>query len=279
MQDKRRFRSVFAIMGMTALIAVPSVLASDPPADSDQLGSVSVRLYLTEDALPKDDPMAPSWNSVPSSWFNLAPQVHWQDRIQEVTVNSVKVRGMSNGEEIAVLVEYADPTEDAADAAALEFMVGDKMAHFAHGQEMLQVEGGPVNIWYWKNENGNALDMSAKGFGTLKTQEQQDVSATGVWQDGIWRVVFSRALATGDEHDIQIEEGKWTNVAFAFWDGQIVDGSEKEQGSQKAVSSWWSIRAEPQPDNSVYGYVVLGLVIAVAFELVLVKKLRKGQTA
>ena len=92
-------------------------------------------------------------------------------------------------------------------------------------------------------------------------------------------MVFSRALATGDEHDIQIEEGKWTNVAFAFWDGQIVDGSEKEQGSQKAVSSWWSIRAEPQPDNSVYGYVVLGLVIAVAFELVLVKKLRKGQTA
>ena len=204
MQDKRRFRSVFAIMGMTALIAVPSVLASDPPADSDQLGSVSVRLYLTEDALPKDDPMAPSWNSLPSSQFNLAPQVHWQDRIQEVTVNSVKVRGMSNGEEIAVLVEYADPTEDAADAAALEFMVGDKMAHFAHGQEMLQVEGGPVNIWYWKNENGNALDMSAKGFGTLKTQEQQDVSATGVWQDGISRVVFSRALATGDEHDIQI---------------------------------------------------------------------------
>ena len=254
------------------------VFSSDPPPKGQE-GSVSVRLYLTEGSLPTSDPFSSQWESVPVSEFNLAPQVHWPDRIQEVTVKKVKVRGLHNGQDLAILLEYEDPTEDPADAAAIEFMVGDKKAHFAHGQEMLQVEGGPVNIWYWKNSDGKAVDMSAKGFKTLRVQDQQDVTASGAWQGGTWRVVFSRALQTSDEHDTQINPGLWTSVAFAFWDGHLVDGVAREKGSQKAVSSWWYIRAEPPPDNSIYGYVVLGLAIAVGFELVLIRKLRKGASA
>lgn len=253
-----------------------SAPASEPPADG-QPASVAVRVYLTEEALPVDDPNSPAWDSVAVSEFNLAPQVHWPDRLQSATVKSVKVRGLHNEKDLAILVEYQDPTEDPADAAALEFMVGENKAHFAHGQELLQVEGGPVNIWYWKNEQGKAIDMSAQGFKTLRPQKQQNVSATGAWKDGTWRVVFSRALTTEDEQDAQIEPGKWTSVAFAFWDGKLVEGIVKEKGSQKAVSSWWYIRAEPPPDNSIFGYVVLGLVIAAAFEFFLVRRIRKGQ--
>ena len=259
--------------------------ASEPPAEGEP-ASVSVRVYLTEDTLPVDDPNSPAWDSVAASEFNLAPQVHWPERIQETTVKSVKVRGLHNEQDIAILVEYQDPTEDSADAAALEFMVGDKKAHFAHGQEMLRVEGGPVNIWYWKKENGKAIDMTAQGLDLegpkrLRPQEEKDqnVSATGVWNDGTWRVVFSRALQTGEELDAQIEPGKWTSVAFAFWDGKLVEGVVKEKGSQKSVSSWWYIRAEPPPDNSIFGYVLMGLLIAAAFEFFLVRKIRKGQSA
>ncbi len=253
-----------------------AALASDPPPEGAS-ASVSVRVYLTEGAVPIDDPAAAAWDSAASPEFNLAPQVHWPDRIQEATVKSVKVRGLHDEQNIAILVEYEDPTEDPADAAALEFMVGDKKAHFAHGQEMLQVEGGPVNIWYWKNENGKGTDMSAKGFKTLRTQDQQDVAAKGMWQDGVWKVVFSRPLQTGDEHDVQIDPGTWASVAFAMWDGKVIDGAVKEKGSQKAVSSWWHIRAEPAPDNSIFLYVVLGLLLAAAFEFLLARKLRKGQ--
>ena len=269
--------SLIVIFG-SLIFGVSSGFASDPPPEGEP-ASVSVRVYLTEGSVPADDPNASAWDSVAASEFNLAPQVHWPDRIQDATVKSVKVRGLHDEQTIAILVEYQDPTEDPADAAALEFMVGDKMAHFAHGQEMLQVEGGPVNIWYWKNEQGKATDMSAKGFKTLRPQAQQDVSAKGSWQDGTWRVVFSRPLRTGDEHDIQINPGTWTNVAFAFWDGKLIEGAVKEKGSQKAVSSWWYIRAEPAPDNSIFGYVALGLLIAAAFEFFLVRKLRKGQPA
>ena len=279
MLNRLRFLSTIIFVGLFGILGFSIVLASDPPPPDEAVGSVSVRMYQVEGSLPADDPNSSQWDSVPQSEFKLAPQVHWPERIQEVTVKSVKVKGLHDGQNVAILLEYEDPTEDPKDAAAVEFMVGDKKAHFAHGQEMLQVEGGPVNIWFWKKENGKALDMSAKGFKTLTTQEKQDVKATGAWEGGSWKVVFTRALKTEDEQDVQIEPGEWRSVAFAFWDGAVVDGLVKEKGSQKAVSSWWSIRAEPSVDNSIFGWVIMGLALAAGFELVIVRKLRKGQSA
>src|SRR5215475_15965125 len=156
--------------------------------------SVAVRAVMTTGALPLDDPNAAVWNSAPQAQFPMSPQVHWQNRIQEVTVKDLKVRALHDGNQLAVLLEYADPTEDPDDAAALEFMVGDKKAHFAHGQPMAQVEGGPVNIWFWRNKDAKGVDMNAMGFGTLKTQEHQDVKAKGVYTNGTWKVVFTRPL-------------------------------------------------------------------------------------
>jgi DMSO reductase family type II enzyme heme b subunit len=143
--------------------------------------SVVVRAKLIQGEVPTD-PLSPEWNKVPATEFPMSPQVHWQKRILQTTVKSITVRGVHNTKQIAFLLEYADPTQDPADAAALEFMVGEKKAHFAHGQPMAQVEGGPVNIWYWRNDTPGAADMSAQGFGTLKKQAQQDVQAKGVWK-------------------------------------------------------------------------------------------------
>ncbi|MCA9475597.1 MAG: hypothetical protein KC563_07295 [Nitrospira sp.] len=278
MLNSLTFLRTVPLLVLLGTVNVALGLANEPPP-AEETGSVSLRLYQVEGSVPSDDPNSAVWSSIEGSEFKLAPQVHWPPRIQEVTVKSVKVKGVHNGQELAILVEYNDPTEDPADGAALEFMVGDKQAHFAHGQEMLQVEGGPVNIWFWKKETGNALDMSAKGFKNLKTQEKQNVQAKGVWENGTWKVVFSRSLITEDEQDVQIQPGEWRSVAFAFWDGAIVDGLVKEKGSQKAVSSWWYIRAEPSADNSIYVWVLFGLALAAAFELVIVRKLRKGQSA
>ncbi|HEU5092275.1 MAG TPA: ethylbenzene dehydrogenase-related protein, partial [Nitrospira sp.] len=116
--------------------------------------SVSVRASLVTGGLPLDDPNAAAWSSAAPASFPMSPQVHWPNRIQEVTVKDVSVRALHDGKQVVFLLEYADPTQDLDDGAALEFMVGDKKAHFAHGQPMLQVEGGPVNIWFWKNKAG-----------------------------------------------------------------------------------------------------------------------------
>ena len=243
--------------------------------------SVSVRATLMTGGVPVDDPNAAAWSTAPPATFPMSPQVHWQNRIQEVTVKDVIVRALHDGKQVAVLVEYTDPTQDPDDAAALEFMVGDKKAHFAHGQPMLQVEGGPVNIWFWKNKTGKAVDMNAKGFGTLEAQEHQDVKAKGVYSNGTWKVVFSRELSTGHaEEDVQITPGQFINVAFAVWDGRK-DGAGDlvEKGSQKAVSSWWYFRADAPPDYSGYMYAAIAAALALGFQFVLIRKLKKGQSA
>lgn len=241
--------------------------------------SVAIRAALVE-SVP-DDPTAPAWSSAVPAKFPLSPQVHWPVRILDVTVKDVTVRGLNDGRQVAIMLEYEDPTEDPDDAAAVEFMVGDKKAHFAHGQPMLQVEGGPVNIWYWKNKNGKALDMTAQGFGTLKAQDQQDVKATGVYQNGKWKVVFTRALTTGDASDTQFRPGEFINIAFAVWDGKKdpASGELKEKGSQKAVSSWWYFRVDPPPDYSSYVYALLAMGLAAGFEFVVIRKLKKGPSA
>lgn len=143
--------------------------------------SVVIHVKLIQGDVPTD-PMAPMWNTVTATEFPMSPQVHWPKRIQQVTVKSLKVRGVHNNKQIVFHLEYADPTQDPADAAALEFMVGDKTAHFAHGQPMAQMEGGPVNIWYWRNDTPGAADMTAMGFGTLKKQAHQEVKAKAVWK-------------------------------------------------------------------------------------------------
>ncbi len=241
--------------------------------------SVSVRATLLTGGVPVDDPSAAVWSSAPPATFPMSPQVHWQNRIQEVTVKDVSVRALHDGTQVAVLVEYADPTQDPDDAAALEFMVGDKKAHFAHGQPMLQVEGGPVNIWFWKNKTGKAIDMSAKGFGTLKAQEHQDVTAKGVYSNGTWKVVFARKLLTGHaDEDVQITAGQFMSISFAVWDGRKdAVGELVEKGSQKAVSSWWYFRADAPPDYSGYMYAAIAAVLGLGFQFVLIRKLKKGQ--
>lgn len=241
--------------------------------------SVSVRATLMTGGVPVSDPTAAAWSTAPPATFPMSPQVHWQNRIQEVTVKDVIVRALHDGKQVAILLEYADPSQDPDDAAALEFMVGDKKAHFAHGQPMMQVDGGPVNIWFWKNKTDKAVDMNAKGFGTLKAQEHQDVKAKGAYANGTWKVVFSRDLSTGHaEEDVQITPGQFISIAFAVWDGRKDGAGELvEKGSQKAVSSWWYFRADAPPDYSGYMYAAIAAALALGFQFVLIRKLKKGQ--
>lgn len=259
-----------ALVGIGLLMTQPAIAQE----------SVSVRAQLAKGALPAEDPTAAAWNDVAPSEFPLSPQVHWPTRILEVTAQSVKVRALHDGQQVAILLEYADPSEDPDDAAAVEFMVGEKKAHFAHGQPMAQVQGGLVNIWFWKNKDAKVLDMNAQGFGTLKVQDKQDTKGKGVYQNGTWKVVLSRALSTGDaEHDTQIRPGEYINLAFAIWDGKKLEsGDLKEKGSQKAVSSWWYFRADPPPDYSSYVYAVLAIGVAVAVQFVIIRKLKKGSS-
>lgn len=81
-------------------------------------------------------------------------------------------------------------------------------------------------------------DLNAGGFGTLTTQASQDAMGKGEWRNNVWKVVFTRSLASKDSNDAQLK-GDYIPLAFAVWDG---DNSERD--GQKAVSTYYYLKAE-----------------------------------
>ncbi len=235
--------------------------------DEQESGVIVFAKLLDTADMPGDDPWSSQWDQATPVIFPLSGQVHWEPRQLRPSVTSLTVRSLHDGDKLFVMLEYKDPQQDEGDGAAAEFMVGDKKAHFAHGQKMIQVEGGPVNIWFWRG--GKTQDMSAKGFGTLKAQSQQDVQGNAAWKNGVWRVSFSRSLQTGDARDVQMVPGEFRQIAFAIW-----DAAQREEGARKAVSSWWYFRLEPEPDQGIWVYTLLAVFGALIFEMVLVRKLK-----
>jgi hypothetical protein len=84
-------------------------------------------------------------------------------------------------------------------------------------------------------------DINAVGFGSTTTQpaSSQNVTGTGVWKDGKWRVTFTRELASADANDRQFKVGEIIPVSFAVWAGEHGD-----RNGQKAVSTWFNLKLE-----------------------------------
>ena len=77
-------------------------------------------------------------------------------------------------------------------------------------------------------------DLNAEGFGTLTTQDHQDVFGCSRYEDGEWTVIFYRALITEDPHDAQFVPGGNTYFNMAVW-----NGGEKDRNGQKNISIQW----------------------------------------
>jgi DMSO reductase family type II enzyme heme b subunit len=277
---RRYFVNMAGCAALAALVCAAGAWAADEPAKAppeqkkaEEAGAPSgvVTAKLIDQA-PPDDPMSPLWEQAPEVQFPMSPQVHWDPRIFNVTVKAMKIRALQNGRQLAVRLEYADPTQDPGDAVAVEFPVGDKKAHFAHAQDMAQVESGEVNIWYKKASDAQPTDMNARGFKTLKAQDQadQNVTGKGVWKDGVWRVTMVRPLTDSGADDRQFTPGQFVQIAFAAWDEK-----NREQGAMKAVTSWWWFFVEPPPNRMILVYTGLVIVGVVIIEAAVVRRIRR----
>lgn len=80
----------------------------------------------------------------------------------------------------------------------------------------------------------------AGGFQSLTSHAMQNVSGSGIWQDGKWAVVFVRDLARGGEGDFSFAGGEGLQVAFAVWDGKLM-----QRDGMKYVSTWASLELPP----------------------------------
>jgi len=77
-------------------------------------------------------------------------------------------------------------------------------------------------------------DLNAEGFGTLTTQDHQDVNGCSQYADGAWTVIMYRSLITQDPHDVQLVPGGNTFFNMAVW-----NGGEQDRNGQKNISTQW----------------------------------------
>ena len=82
-------------------------------------------------------------------------------------------------------------------------------------------------------------DLIAEGFGTLTFKPDQKVIGRGVWENGVWKVVYARPLDTGDPSDTQFTVGEENSIAIAVW-----DGDNREVDGRKGVSAWLTMKVE-----------------------------------
>ncbi|MDO8630513.1 MAG: ethylbenzene dehydrogenase-related protein, partial [Phycisphaerales bacterium] len=178
------------------------------------------------------EPSAEAWRDAPSISFRVAPQIIAAERLFTPVVDQLTVRALYNEKEVALLVEWDDPTpsrpgdsvqaalapgEMFEDAVAVQFPTmqseGLEKPYFGHGDA-----ANPVTVWYWRagRADGNAayglFEMRGTGSRMDRDSGRLEFSARGEYNDGTWRVVFRRARNSGDGH-IAFESGRLLPVA------------------------------------------------------------------
>jgi DMSO reductase family type II enzyme heme b subunit len=148
----------------------------------------------------------------------------------------VDVAAIHDGERIAFLLEWSDPVENSEITDNTAFPDGCGILFptvpFAP-MAIMGAVGMAVNAWYWRaDENGRGRQLVAEGLGTTRTIDDQLVRGNGVYQNGRWRVVITRALKVESaEEPVQLRPGESIGFGVAIW-----EGSRDERAGLKAIS-------------------------------------------
>lgn len=128
-----------------ALVRYVKSLAGPKIAVQPSSGNIVARRLPS--AVPAD-PSDPAWREVEA--FRVPLMLLWQ---RQHAVDGVEVRAVHDGENLAILLSWEDPTaawsvwrgQDFADGVAVQFAFEDPPPHFSMGSS-----GGPVNLWHWR---------------------------------------------------------------------------------------------------------------------------------
>ena len=80
-------------------------------------------------------------------------------------------------------------------------------------------------------------DLNAVGYSTITHTARQHVDGEGTWDQGVWRVMFVRALQVEDGEAASIASGKAMPLAFAIW-----NGANQEAGARKQTSTYLTVQ-------------------------------------
>jgi mono/diheme cytochrome c family protein len=145
------------------------------------------------------DPFSPVWDGVASTSLVLRPLSARREAVEIINVASV-----NNGEQLAIRLQWEDPTHDAfselhsdtfRDGAAVQFALGAVTLHtHGHNEPFFGMgnRNKPVNIWHWKagleealeaeddlEYAGGGVDMDALIYGDIIAEAFSRVNTTG----------------------------------------------------------------------------------------------------
>ena len=246
-------RILAAALGLAAVAA--------PAAAADFLSSETLEVAKVAGPLAAD-PGASFWDAAPVATVPAAPQhtIRLNDReanqaLEKATRRTVRVRAATDGKDLAVLLEWADPTESRAtpdgvdaygDAAALQFPrrfgAGTRLPYVGMGDDSQEV------ILYLQRAGADgpvARQAIAHGFGTSARADLGGVKV-GMLHDGVrkaWRAVFLRPVSTTG-HDL--------GRALVPFSVAVWDGAGKERGGNKALAGWKFLRMPGTPPDPAY---------------------------
>ena len=252
-------------------------------------------------------PAAPddsAWTRIDSYWFPLVGQVIHKARWFDPAVNSVWVQAVHTRDSVALRVVWDDrskspdsswlafagkvlaamasddSTPPAAqlwpDQVAVQFPVsiptGMERPYFLMGAATQ-----PVYQWRWTSAPGagRAVAGLARGIERFDTLSGARVGAQAVYDHGQWRVLFRRALATGDTaSELQFATARPIPVAFFAW-----DGGNGETGTRMAVSTWYFLALDTPTPVGEFVSPIVAMLLTFGLGLILIKQAQQRAAA
>ncbi len=249
-------RHALAMAGATSLLfalASPLVSASDSlvdanikliePGETVQVSRIPDGIFLRT----VNDPDDIVWQRLPEYRAHLvmAPPVHesvdlrydYEDEGKDVYFTVART-----SDRFYVRLRWHDATADTVtasdrfrDGAAVQFAIGDEETSYimGNGPEM------PVNIWYWRSDNGTVQSLAAGGPGSTTLLDQQPVSGGSLYvpdedpEANQWVLVMSRPIASEGDYQVSFDR-KTVPISFALWQGH----KDQRDGLKSASEDW-----------------------------------------
>ena len=145
MMKRRHFLFLIIFLSAVALTFFKIPLASSQ--------GLSLVAGWMDGELPVEDPASAEWQKATAVEVPLSAQNISKPYLLDTKIKSVSARALQNASQIAILVEWADDTQDDStvaiqdfrDASALQFPLVTGQPYFCMGQQ-----GSNVNLWHWK---------------------------------------------------------------------------------------------------------------------------------
>ena len=255
-----------------------------------------------------------AWAGVEAAYIPLVGQVVVKPRWFAPTVDGVWVQALHDGRELALRLVWHDPSRSPdpvwlpwqelvlgtmgpkeelppaprllPDALAVQFPLrvpaGMERPFFLMGTSR-----EPVYLWSWRSSSapgtavagavGEASEALGRGLGRMEPLGQgQELRASAVFDQGEWRVMLRRSLTTRDTANrLQFPIGEAIPLALFAW-----DGSNAEEGTRGAISSWYYVYLERPTPATVYAAPILATVLTAGLGvLVVARAQRRGRAS